>query len=116
MRKKVLGFAMGLGCLLLSSCATTSTLYSWNDYEDASYSYSKTPTDKHKAELIRQFEKMSKQTGTRQVVPPGYYAEYGFLLVKDGKKDEGIAMLKKEIELYPESALYINRIIEQLQK
>lgn len=49
-------------------------------------------------------------------MPPGMYAEYGYLLYKTGKKDEGLAFLKKEVELYPESDTYISRIIKQLEK
>ena len=50
------------------------------------------------------------------VVPPGTNAEYGFLLYKAGKKQEGIALLKEEIRLYPESERFISRIINQLEK
>ncbi|MCR5394216.1 MAG: DUF4810 domain-containing protein [Bacteroidales bacterium] len=115
MKKVILFFTICVGMMSLSSCAT-STLYSWNDYEDASYEYSKVGSEEQKEKLIKQFEKMKKQTGLRKTVPPGYYAEYGFLLVKEGKTEEGVAMLKKEIELYPESTIYISRIIKQLEK
>jgi hypothetical protein len=50
------------------------------------------------------------------VVPPGVNAEYGFLLYKAGKKDEGIALLRAEIAAYPESEKFILRIIKQLEK
>ena len=44
------------------------------------------------------------------------YAEYGYLLYKTGKKEEGIEFLKQEMELYPESEKYISRIVKQLEK
>ncbi len=50
------------------------------------------------------------------MVPPGLYAEYGYLLYKTGKKDEGLTFLKQEITAYPESEKYISRIIKQLEK
>ncbi len=115
MSKLSLILSICFSCLLLSSCAT-NTLYSWNDYEDAAYKYSKVESEEHKKKLLKQFDKMKKQTGSRKTVPPGYYAEYGFLLVKEGKTEEGLALLKKEIELYPESTIYISRIIKQLEK
>ena len=59
---------------------------------------------------------IEKQKGLRKTVPPGLNAEYGFLLCKQGKKEEGIKYLKAEIALYPESATYVSRIIKQLEK
>ena len=59
---------------------------------------------------------IEKQKGLRKTVPPGLNAEYGFLLCKLGKKEEGIKYLKAEMALYPESATYVSRIIKQLEK
>ena len=56
------------------------------------------------------------QKAARGVVPPGVNAEYGYLLVKAGKKEEGLTLLKEEARLYPESEKFISRIIKQLQK
>ncbi len=103
--------------MTLASCSTTKALYSWYDYEDATYQYNKSHTDKLQVRALEQYQKLiDKQKGTRGVVPPGLYAEYGYLLYKTGKKDEGIQFLKKEVALYPESDTYISRIIKQLEK
>ena len=50
------------------------------------------------------------------VAPPGMYAEYGYMLYRTGKKEEGIRMMKEEINWYPESEKYISRIIKQLEE
>lgn len=103
--------------LTASSCGSTSNLYSWYNYEDATYQYSKKTTDELQVKVLEQYKKITdKQKGLRGVVPPGMYAEYGYLLYKTGKKEEGLAFLKKEKELYPESDMYISRIIKQLEK
>lgn len=103
--------------LAMASCTTTTTLYSWHDYEDATYQYSKKQTDELQVKVLDQYLKMTeKQKGTRGVVPPGLYAEYGYMLYMTGKKEEGLNFLKKEIQLYPESETYISRIIKQLEK
>ena len=99
------------------SCTTPKTLYSWYDYEDATYQYSKKSTEELQVKVLEQYKKITeRQKGVRGVVPPGMYAEYGYLLYKTGKKDEGLSFLKKEVELYPESDTYISRIIKQLEK
>lgn len=102
---------------LFASCSSTKTLYSWYNYEDATYQYNKKRTDETKAKMMEQYLKLiQKQKGTRKVVPPGLYAEYGYVLYMGGKKEEGLDFLKQEIKLYPESETYISRIIKQLEK
>lgn len=110
-------FIMAVSAVALMSCGSTKTLYSWYDYEDATYQYSKKSTDELQVKVLEQYKKLTdKQKGVRGVVPPGLYAEYGYLLCKTGKKEEGLSFLKKETELYPESEKYISRIIKQLEK
>lgn len=117
MKKFIFPVAVIAAMLAVSSCTTTKTLYSWYDYEDATYQYHKRATEELQVKVLEQYKKITeKQRGVRGVVPPGMYAEYGYLLYKTGKKDEGLAFLKKEVELYPESDTYISRIIKQLEK
>ncbi len=109
---------MGIAALALASCSTTTkSLYSWYDYEDATYQYNKRQTEELQVKVLEQYKKLTEnQKGTRGVVPPGLYAEYGYLLYKTGKKDEGLSFMKQEISAYPESEKYISRIIKQLEK
>ena len=117
MKKLIFPVAVIAAMFAVSSCTTTKTLYSWYDYEDATYQYSKKSTEELQVKVLEQYKKITeKQKGVRGVVPPGMYAEYGYLLYKTGEKDEGLAFLKKEVELYPESDTYISRIIKQLEK
>lgn len=103
--------------ITITSCTTNQTLYSWYGYEDATYQYSKKSTEELQVKVLEQYQKITdNQKGLRKVVPPGMYAEYGYLLYKTGKTEEGLSFLKKEIELYPESDTYISRIIKQLEK
>ena len=100
-----------------ASCTSTKHLYSWYNYENAVYQYNKNPDEKLQAKVLELYNMVIEhQRGTRATVPPGLYAEYGFLLYKTGKKDEGIKFMKQEIVLYPESEMYIQRIINQLEK
>ena len=79
--------------------------------------YTKRGTEETLAKAMAQYEKViSKQKGLRKVVPPGVNAEYGYLLCKAGKKEEGLTLLRAEIKAYPESEKFISRIINQLEK
>ena len=108
---------LALIALITTSCTSTQHLYSWYNYEDIVYQYSKNPNEKLQAKVLEQYKMVTEhQRGLRATVPPGLYAEYGFLLYKTGKKEEGIKFMKQEIELYPESEMYISRIIKQIEK
>lgn len=110
-------FLAALVGVLVTSCTTTKTMYSWHNYEDVTYQYSKKRTDELKEKVLAQYQRLTeKQIGTRGAVPPGLYAEYGYMLCLEGKKEEGLRFLNEEIKLYPESEKYISRIIKQLEK
>lgn len=106
---------LGLLALLLGSC-TSSQLYNWSGYDDAVYSYTKTSDEKSLAELIKVYEKIIKHPGTSNRPAPGICADYGYLLLKKGEKEKGIALLKQEIAYYPESAVFVGRIIKRAEQ
>ena len=47
---------------------------------------------------------------------PGVYADYGFVLLQANKTEEGKAMLLKEVALYPESKIFIDRILKIIEE
>ncbi len=109
--------ALVAGCaILLSSCAP-KTLYNWGNYQAATYSYVKNNTDEDAEKLSKTYLYMiDTPTGTRGVVPPGIYADYGYMLFRQGKTDEALKYMKMEIGLYPESTVFVGRIIKQIEK
>ena len=110
-------FISAICVMAMASCQTQQPLYSWYDSEDATYTYTKRGTEETLAKAMAQYEKViNKQNGLRKVVPPGVNAEYGYLLYKAGKKEEGLTLLRAEIKAYPESEKFISRIINQLEK
>jgi hypothetical protein len=98
-----------------SSCATKG-LYSWDKYQQASYNYLKKADEKSIDQIMKQYKKIiKKQKGTRLVTPPGMYADYGFFLVQRGDLKNGRVNLNKEISLYPESKVFIDRILKLIE-
>ena len=113
MRKLI--FFLGV-VLMLSSCTVQKPLYSWAKYETASYNYLKNSDEKSTQALIENYQKIiENQTVSRKVPPPGVYADYGYVLLQAGKTVEGKALLIKETELYPESKIFIDRILKMLE-
>ena len=117
MKTLVLLFGFVLS-LIVVGCGTTSkdTFY-WGNYSTTLYDYKKNPDEKtleaHKKELVSVMENSEKK---KKIVPPGVNAEYGYLLLKEGQENEGFEYLAKEIELYPESTVFISRIKNEYNK
>lgn len=108
---------ISISALLLASCTTQKPLYSWGKYEITSYNYLKNSDEKSTQELIETYQKIiKKQKGSRGIVPPGIYADYGFVLLQANKTEEGKALLLKEVALYPESKIFIDRILKIIEK
>ena len=102
---------------IINSCSSTKSLYSWDKYEQASYNYLKKADEKSTELILDEYKKViSTQKGIRKAVPPGIYADYGFLLIQKGNITEGVENLKKEIQFYPESKIFIDRILKLIEK
>lgn len=102
---------------ILAACTTQKPLYTWGHYETTSYNYLKNSDEKSIQEIIENYQEIiGTQKGTRGVVPPGVCADYGFILLQEGKTEEGKEMLIKEIALYPESRIFIDRILKMIEE
>jgi hypothetical protein len=107
MKKSAL-FVMAL--LFLVGCATQKSMYYWGDYSSTLYKVkkleSKENVEAHK-ESLADIIRVSKERNLR--VPPGIYAEYGYVLIKEGSA-EGYKYLDLEAETYPESKAFIEKL------
>lgn len=113
----VVRLAAVAGIALLAMSCTSTNLYSWYDYQEDYYHAMKNADEKSVAELAKTYQKIiEKQREIRGVVPPGIYADYGWMLLQSGKTAEGTEMLAKEIELYPESEVFVGAILKRYTK
>ncbi|MFT5704995.1 MAG: hypothetical protein ACI8SK_000949 [Shewanella sp.] len=98
---------------MFSGCASvTESGYYWGNYSETYYEYIKAPSEQsvtnHLNELNSIIDKSNKK-GLK--VPPGIYAEIGYITAKRGDSDNSIAYYRQEAELYPESVSFIERLI-----
>ena len=64
-------------------------------------------------DLNETLEAIIKSADTTQSrVPPGIYAEYGYLQMQQGKSKEAIDLFKQERALWPESKVFMDRMIQ----
>jgi hypothetical protein len=104
--------------LLLTGCSPgSSNAFYWGDYSSTLYALKKNPGEeslkKHKEELLLI---ISRSDQRKLNVPPGIYAEYGYILIKEGNEDDGMIYLDKEMALYPESVIFITRLKDEYKR
>ena len=65
---------------LFASCGSTKSLYSWYNYEDATYQYNKKRTDELKVKMMDQYLKLiQKQKGSRKLFLQDFMQNMGTL-------------------------------------
>ncbi len=98
---------------LLPGCATP-TKYHWGKYENSLYKQYKNPADQEQfAVSLAAAIAAGEQTGT---VPPGIYAEYGYVLYSTGRNADAISYFEKEKKTWPESTLLMDKMIVSAKK
>ena len=108
-KKLVLASVLSVS-VLLTGCQTSQGLYNWGNYEGSLYEHYKNPGEQEvfAGKMLESIEK----AGTK--VPPGMYAEYGTLLLQNGKTDEAVVYFEKEKALWPESQHLMDTMINAL--
>lgn len=96
-------------CLALVGCASP-TMYYWGDYQSALYSHYKHP------EKLQQYSKQLESIiveaqAHNKPVPPGVFAEYGYVLLQSHHPDEAITYFQREKQHWPESTKLMDKMI-----
>ena len=97
---------------VLAGCATSANeKYDWGDYDPSLYSYYKSPAKV--GELTAALEETIKAAGSHsQPVPPGLYAEYGYLMLQQGKAAEALSAFRAEEKQWPEAKVFMDHMIQ----
>ncbi len=98
----------------LCTAACVRPMYNWDGYDDSLYHHYKNPQQRETfVENLKTTILDSEQSGLK--VPPGIYAEYGFVLYEEGKNNEAIAYFEKEKAKWPESRFIMEKMIRNAQ-
>ncbi len=100
------------GIMLISGCAKPQ-LYDWGDYADSlECRYEKGDA----AQAEQALREQMVEYGTGKHVPPGVYADYGFLLFRRGDIGGALAYFEKEKSTFPESSYLMDKLIARIKK
>jgi hypothetical protein len=96
---------------LLAGCVTNHQRYGWGTYDPSLYAYYKDPTKE--AALAESLEAIISTADSHHApVPPGIYAEYGYLQLQGGKTLAAVDLFKQEESHWPESKVFMDRMIK----
>ncbi len=116
MIKKFIAVLLFIG--IISGCSSVSPGgYYWGQYSYTYHEMIKNPSSESKAKhqkTLLDIITESDELGLR--VPPGVHAELGNLFAMDDRMDEALNEFDKEKKLYPESKVFIERLLTSLSK
>lgn len=103
-------------CALLIGCAKP-TLYSWGRYEELIYVSYAAPGKVSPEMQVEQLEQdYQKARAENKRVPPGFHAHLGYMYFQLGKLDQARQELETEKAEFPESAVFVDRLLANLRK
>jgi hypothetical protein len=112
--KPLIGLAAS--ALVLAGCVAPRTLYTWGSYEELIYvSYAapdKVPVESQVAALEQDYQ---QARSTNKRMPPGWHAHLGYLYYQLGKPDEARRELQTEKAEFPESTVFMDRLLANVK-
>ena len=101
--------------LSVSACLPAKQFY-WGSYEESLYSRQQHAGAGGEAEAATMLlATINEAQANNGKVGPGIHADYGYLLLKQGRTDEAIAELQKEAALYQESKPLMETMVSRIQ-
>jgi len=101
---------------LVSGCATP-TLYSWGHYEELVYvSYAQPGKVSPEMQVEKLEEDYQKARANNKRMHPGFRAHLGYLYFQLGKVDQALQEFATEKAEFPESTVFMDRLISNLKR
>lgn len=106
---------LAVGCaLLLAGCQTQRPLYYWGNYETINYlAYSKPEKATLETQREELEEDLTKAKAHSLPAHPGLHAQLGYVYYQLGRIDDAIHEFSTEKDQFPESAAFMDRMIEK---
>ena len=83
--------------------------YNWSSYDTKMYKHYKNPAEREV--FVQALKEILDDAEPEGKVPPGIYAEYGFVMYEQGNSQQAILYYQKEANKWPESRAFMNKLI-----
>jgi hypothetical protein len=110
----VLGICAAAGGL--SGCAQQKTLYNWQSYQPAVYSYLKDDGAEYATQAAAMEKNIETARSANQALPPGFHAHLGMLYLKMGNGDKAVEQLQSEKLAFPEGTPFMDFLMRNTGK
>lgn len=101
--------------MLLSGCtAIKPPMYDYGTYAESFYGLKKNAGEESTKEWKAALEDIIVESDDQAIrVPPGVYANLGYLHLKENNAAQAISYFEKEKKTYPESGVFMKRLIKK---
>ena len=100
--------------IFLAGCQTTKPMYEYENYAESFYTMKKEGGAETAAEWKISLESIVEKSKVKAVrVPPGVYANLGYIHLKANNNEGAIAFFEQEKQIYPEAAKFMNTLIKK---
>ena len=109
---------LAVAAATLAGCAAQPrTLYTWGSYEQLIYDSHAAPGSLAPQQQVEILEKdYQRARAANQRMPPGWHAHLGYLYYQLGKPDQARQELLTEKAEFPESAVFMDRLLANLER
>jgi hypothetical protein len=105
---------LGLVILLSGCAATQKPMYEYGDYSESFYALKREAGDETSAKWKSSLESIISESNQKTMrVPPGVYANLGFIHLKANDSDKAIEYFMLEKKIYPEAEVFMNNLIKK---
>lgn len=112
MKKNSFLFVGFLTSIFFAGCMPQK-MYYYGNYSQTLYSFEKNQSEETLVNHKQELEKVISESEIRNLpVPPGIYAELGYINLKVNSSQEAIRLFQTESQLYPESKHLMDRLIQ----
>jgi len=100
--------------IFLAGCQTTKPMYEYENYSESFYSMKKEGGDETAAQWKTSLESIIDKSTVEAVrVPPGVYANLGYIHLKANNSEKAIAFFEQEKQIYPEASKFMDNLIQK---
>lgn len=104
--------------IIMSGCAQQpKPLYNYGNYSESYYASKKDVGEKSTLQLQQSMEQAIERAEESKSgrVPPGMYANLGYMYLKSGNPRGAVVNFEKEKSVYPEAAHFMDRMIKKVE-
>jgi hypothetical protein len=102
--------------ILFTGCKTTKPMYDYVDYSETFYAMKLEASGETETEWKSNLENIIIKSEKRNLrVPPGVYANLGYLHLKMNDETKAITYFELEKSIYPEAIHFMDRLINRVK-